>query len=116
VSYVRRAAPISASELDQRVVILARTTEEDARGQSTEGWRNIAAVAARARPTTSREVFKDGAVQSLGTVVFGIRYRAGLTAAGAVRWRGTVYELLGEPINIDGANHTLELIAGTKPT
>jgi SPP1 family predicted phage head-tail adaptor len=110
-----RLRPISASELDQTIVLLTRTRARDTRGQIADQWSDSAVVAARARPISAREVFADGAVQALDSVEFGIRYRAGMTSAGGVRWRGRTYELLGDPINVDGGNHTLELIARAVP-
>lgn len=109
------ARPVSANELDQRVTLLTPSSTQDAVGQTVSGWTDGAAVWARARPTTSREAFRDGAVMALDTIAFAIRYRAGLSATNAVRWRGKVYQLLAEPVNVDGGNHTLELICGTKP-
>jgi SPP1 family predicted phage head-tail adaptor len=103
------AAPISAAELDQRVTLQTRETTQDAVGQESEAWVSGATVWARARPLRGREFFAAGATQSQETIVFGIRYRPGLTSGMRVLWRNVAYELTAEPVNVDGGNHTLEL-------
>ena len=110
-----RQAPISASERDQPITLLKASTTDDEAGQIVKGWTDLETVWARVRPVSSREVFRNGAVAAFGTIVFGITYRPGLESTGAVRWKGKVYELTAEPINVDGANHTTELVAGVRP-
>lgn len=109
--------PISAGELDQRVTIQTRQSGQDAVGQAVETWGDDTVVWARARPLRGREFFAAGATQSQETIVFGIRYRSGLTSAMRVLWNGETYPLTAPPVNVDGGNHTLELICtGGRPT
>lgn len=112
-----RALPISAGELDQRITLQTRVATQDAVGQTSEVWGSDVELWARARPLRGSEFFAAGATQAQETVVFGIRYRAGLTSAMRVLWNGAPYDLTAPPINVDGGNHTLELVCtGGRPT
>jgi SPP1 family predicted phage head-tail adaptor len=110
-----RTAAIDAGERDQPIQLLKAGKGQDEAGQTVKGWTDIATVWARVRPATARELQRNGAVLGLDSIVFGISYRPGIESSGAVRWKGKVYELTGVPVNVDGANHTLELITGARP-
>lgn len=112
-----RTPPISAGELDQRITLQTRQAGQDAVGQEIETWGGDVALWARARPLRGREFFAAGATQSQETIIFGIRYTPGLTSAMRVLWNGEVYPLTAPPVNVDGGNHTLELICtGGRPS
>ena len=39
-----------------------------------------------------------------------IRYRAGVTAAMRVLWRGVPHAIVADPVDVNGGRHTLELL------
>ena len=106
----------AAGALDQRVIIQRRTTGEDALGQRVESWSDVCTVWASAQPLRGRELIAADAVQSKVSVRFRIRHRSGVTGTLRVQWRGVNHAIVGEPIDVDGGRHTLELMceAGTQ--
>lgn len=100
----------SAGRMDQRVTLRTPATAEDALGQRTAGWTDVCTVWAQAQPLRGREFLAAGAAQGSATVRFRLRYRAGITAAMQVVWGGVAHAIVGEPINVDGGQHTLELM------
>lgn len=100
----------SAGKLDQRLTIQAPAATVDALGQRIESWATVVAVWGSAQPLRGREFFAAGAINSEATVRFRIRYRAGITAAMRVLWRGVPHALVAEPMDVDGGRHTLELL------
>jgi SPP1 family predicted phage head-tail adaptor len=104
-------SPIPAGALDQRITLQHRSATLDALGQATESWVDMATVWASAQPLRGREFFAAGAMQSEASVRFRIRYRAGVTGAMRVLWRGEPHAIVAPPIDVDGGRHTLELMA-----
>jgi SPP1 family predicted phage head-tail adaptor len=100
---------IAAGKLDQRITLQAPGTTEDALGQPIAGWTDVATVWAEAAPMRSRELTAGGAASSQIEVVFRLRYRTGLDASMRVLWRGVPYALVGDPVDVRGGRHTLEL-------
>lgn len=96
--------------MDQRVTLRAPSASEDALGQRVAGWSDVCTVWARAQPLRGREFLAASASQSEATVRFGLRYRAGVTSAMQVVWGGVAYAIVGQPIDVDGGKHTLELM------
>lgn len=101
---------LSAGRMDQRVTLRAPSTSEDALGQRVAGWTDVCTVWAQAQPLRGREFLAAGASQSEATVRFRLRYRAGVTGAMQVVWGGVAHAVVGEPIDVDGGKHTLELM------
>lgn len=103
----------AAGKRDQRITLQQRTATVDALGQGVETWTDVATVWASAQPLRGREFFAAGAMQSQADVRFGMLYRAGITGAMRVLWRGVPHALVAEPIDVDGGRHTLELMAAS---
>lgn len=101
---------MNAGEFDQRVTLQAPSSSVDGLGHRTETWAPVATVWAKAQPLRGREFFAAGQVQSEAAVRFFIRYRAGLTGAMRVVWRGVAHALVAEPIDANGKRETLELM------
>lgn len=106
-------ARITAGMLDQRITIQARAAGQDALGNASGAWTDVATVWARARPLRSRELFAAGQTQNVSDVEFTIRWRADVTHAMRIMWRGVAHEITGAPIDVDGQRQWMELLASS---
>ena len=106
-------ARISAGDLTQRITLQSRATAQDALGNASGAWSDVATVWARARPLRSRELFAAGAIQNITDVEFTINYRADVASTWRVLWRGVPHDIIGQPIDIDGQKTWLQLLAAT---
>lgn len=104
-----RAQRPAAGEMDQRVVLQQRAAGVDGRGQASGAWADVATVWARVRMAGVRDFAAADQQQSTLDAVLQIRWRADVQAHWRVMWRAQPYEIVGEPIDLDGARHTLEL-------
>lgn len=104
-------ARITSGQLTQRITLQQRASGVDVLGQASGAWQTVAEVWARARPLRSRELFLAGAIQNLSDVEFTIRWRADITSHMRVLWRAQPYEITGEPIDVDGQQQWLEILA-----
>jgi SPP1 family predicted phage head-tail adaptor len=100
----------AAGSLDQRITLQAPTATLDDRGQRVLDWATVAEVWAQAQPLRGREFFAAGAMQSQVEVRFRIRWRPDVQGTMRILWRGVPYAIVGEPIDVDGGRHTLELM------
>jgi SPP1 family predicted phage head-tail adaptor len=111
----------AAGNRNQLVTIEAPSQSTDGLGQRVETWAAITDgtdIWAAALPIRGREFFAAGTMQNETTVRFVIDYRADVTYAMRVVWNGVPHAIVGEPINVNGMNHTLELMcaAGGRDT
>lgn len=104
---------VTAADLRDQVVLQARAAGVDAHGQESTSWTTLATVWAKAEPLRGRDFFAAGQTQSAVTTRFAIRWRADLTGAHRVLWRGVPYDIDGQPIDVDGRRHTLEMMCQT---
>jgi SPP1 family predicted phage head-tail adaptor len=104
-------ARIHAGLLTQRITLQSRNSGVDVLGQASGSWSTVAEVWARARPLRSRELFAAGQIQNLTDVEFAIRWRADVRSTWRVLWRGQPYDITGEPIDVDGQQQWLEILA-----
>ena len=105
-----RTARISASELDQRITLQTRTSGVDAVGQDIETWNDLITVWARVRPLRGRDLIIANSAASKDRIVFGIRYMPGVDSTERLIWKSQTYDITVPPINVDGANHTIEIM------
>lgn len=101
---------LNAGELDQRVQLLQPTVTKDALGQRVATFAAVSTVWGKLLSTVSREAVRAGAVEDAATVGFRIRFRADVLRTWRVQWRGQVYELTGDPIDVKGARVALDLM------
>jgi len=95
-------ARISAGDLTQRITLQSRASAQDALGNASGAWSDVATVWARARPLRSRELFAAGQTENLTDVEFTIRWRDDVDSTWRVLWRGVAHDITGAPIDIDG--------------
>lgn len=107
---------IPAGQRNQRITIQSPGATVDALGQPIDApWVDVATVWARARPVRSRErIAADGSATE-SDVAFGFSWRAGVTSGMRVLWRGMPYSIVGEPADVDGGKHTLEVVCKSGP-
>lgn len=107
---------LAAGDLRERVTIQQRAEALDAIGENTGGWVDLATVWASAEPLSGNEYFAAGQQQQTVDVRFRIRYRADVTGAMRVVWRGEPHDIVGPPINVEGRREYLELmtVQGTR--
>lgn len=101
---------LAAGDLRERVTIQQRPVSLDSIGENTAAWVDVATVWASAEPLSGREYFASGQQQQTVDVRFRIRYRADVTGAMRVLWRGQVHDIVGPPINFQGRREFLELM------
>ena len=101
---------INAGDLDQFITLQERAAGQNAHGQANGAW-SAALTDIRARVDTrpGADPFVAGQEHATMPVTFRIRYRAGVHERMRVLWRGVPYELVGQPINVQGANVALDL-------
>lgn len=104
---------IAAGQMNQRLTLQRRADGADSIGQPNGEWITVATVWGRTRPMRSRERLAADQVQNVSDVVFSIRWRADINATWRVVWRGKPHNVIGEPIDVDGARTVLELMAST---
>lgn len=102
---------MQAGQLNQWVTVQAPSSSVDALGQRVETWADVFEDWAQAQPLRGREFFAAGAMQSEATVRFRLRWRAGVAANMRVVWRGVAHAIVGEPIDVDGRQRWLEIMA-----
>lgn len=106
------AKHITASDLRHQITIEHRAADADnALGEAVPDWQPLATgVWAQKQPLRGREYFAAGQMQTPADVRYRIRYRAGITAAMRLVDDGQLFDIVGEPIDVDGAGITLELM------
>ena len=113
MSTTAATARINAGLLTQRIDLQSRAAGQDVLGQASGSWSTVATVWARARPLRSRELFAAGTVQNITDVEFTIRWRSDVRSTWRIQWRGQAYEITGEPIDVDGQQQWLEILAAS---
>jgi SPP1 family predicted phage head-tail adaptor len=105
-----------AGAFDQRVQLQVQTVGQCADGTRTEPWADWGGLRwAQVLPTTGRDLIAAGTQQHEATVKVRIRWVDGVTGAMRLLWRGRVHQLVGDPIDITGGRHTLELLCKAGP-
>lgn len=103
------AVRLQPGEMDQVVSLFEPTTVRDAFGQHTE-YVLRAKVTARVRPLRGREYFAAGQLQSPATMEISIYWRIDVRAWWRVEWMGRMYDVTGEPADVDARHDALELL------
>lgn len=113
MSTTAATARIHSGLLTDRIKLQSRAAGVDVLGQASGAWQTVATVWARARPLRSRELFAAGQVQNITDVEFTIRWRSDVRANWRVLWRGQPHDITGEPIDVDGQQQWLEILASS---
>lgn len=110
---------INAGDLDQFITLQQRASGVDALGNANGAWENVSGltdIRAKVDTRPGQDFFAAGQDQATYPATFRIRYRETITSTMRVVWRGQVFEIVGQPINVKGANVAIDLqcIAGQK--
>ena len=103
-------ATINPGALNQRLTLQQPAASLNGLGETAGSWTDVATVWGQAQPLRGREFLAAAQLQSTLDVRFRIRYRADVRATWRVLWQGEAHEIVGEPINVDGAGVLLELM------
>lgn len=106
---------IPAGQLDQRLTLLAPTVAEDAHGQRVETFAAAGTVWAAVLSVRMQDQQAAQALNAVAEQRFRIRYRADVLGTWRVQWRGTTFEVLGMPIDVQGARTALDLVCRSLP-
>jgi SPP1 family predicted phage head-tail adaptor len=93
--------------LDQRISFEQRQPGEDDLGQPSGAWVTAFSCWAKVSQTTSAETFSEGQMQARTPATFYIRFRTDIDVAMRINWKGSYFEMVGEPIDSTGGRHTL---------
>jgi SPP1 family predicted phage head-tail adaptor len=87
---------MEAGKLDRQITLQAATATGNAYGEDVTTWGDNLQVWANVRHQTAREVFLADQQQARQTLIFTIRYRAGITAGKhRVQYEGVTYDITG---------------------
>lgn len=83
-----------AAQLYYRITIQARAATQDAFGQQAVTWSDVATVWAGIEHIDGRETVASGTVNPAATAKITIRFRADVTPAMRVTYRGDAYDIV----------------------
>lgn len=101
--------------LRHRVVIEQSTLTADALGQAVEAWTTYATMWAEIKPLKGRQLEAAQAANSEVTARVTMRYVSGVSPKWRLRHGTTVYRIVGEIINPNMMNKTLEFMVTQQP-
>lgn len=99
-----------ASRLRHRMVLQEKgTVTQSASGQEEFTWVDVAILPSEARPTSGREVLRNGVSLALATTIVSTRYRAGVKPQMRLLWGDRTLGI-EQAIDVDGRGRELELL------
>lgn len=101
---------LNSAHLTQRLQLLQPTVTKDDHGQRVATFAPVTTVWAQLLSMVSREAVRAGAVDGGATAGFRIQWRQGIDRTWRVQWRGQVFELVAQPIDVKGARVALDLM------
>ena len=103
---------MQAGLLRQRVTLQQRSTGEDALGQQTLVWTDVATFSAHVEQLSGRELMTANAEHAEDTARVTIRYRAGVVEKMRLLFGATIYDITGIS-DLDGRRRMLEVMCKT---
>lgn len=79
--------------MDQRVVLQVRQDVRDDHGQQVGAWVPLATVWAAIKPFRGREYLAAGQMQEGAQMVVTVRWRADVSSANRLVWRGEIFDI-----------------------
>lgn len=104
---------LAAGKRTEVIVLQRRAAGQDSRGQESTSWVDADTPPetwAMVKPVRGQEFFAAGQMQSRADVVVNIRYRADVDSTWRLLWRDQPFEIVADPIDIDGAKTDMELM------
>jgi len=106
------AKQLIPSDFNAQVTILQRVDTNNARGEPVAAWVAVAGLSgiwAKRMPLRARELVAAGQLHAPVDERYQVRYRAGITGAMRLQHGAVVYDIVGEPVDVDNAHITLEI-------
>lgn len=103
---------INAGQLDERVTLQAKAATQNALGEVTGAWADVATVWAKVEPLRGREFFASGQMNSSVDHRVTIRWRSGVVPTMRLQWRGQPLEVISV-IEPSAARTVLELMCAS---
>lgn len=100
---------IKPGQMRYRVTVKQRSTTRNALGEPQQVWDEVGIFWASKEPLIGDEFFKAEAVQSRVNIKFRLRYTPVIDGTMRLEHNGDTYEILGEPVNVNGLNRELLL-------
>ena len=100
-----------SGRLQWRVEILKINRTPDGSGGYTTAWVNYATRWSDIQPLSGKERFAEGQIQNPTQIMFRLRYDPDVTAEMRIRYKGKVYQIIGQPINVRNEEIELEINA-----
>lgn len=100
-----------------QISIQHRVDTVNSRGEVIPAWADLhTGIWAAREPLRGRDYFAAGQMQTPADVRFTARWRPGITPLMRVMHAGQPYDIVGEPIDVDGRRVTIELmcVAGVR--
>jgi SPP1 family predicted phage head-tail adaptor len=101
---------VQAGKLRHRVTFQKNSGLKDATGSRKPIWDDVCTINAEINPLSAREVLASKAVMSDASVKIIIRYRSDITSAMRIKYKDTIYSIVGEPINPNMRNRELQIM------
>jgi len=96
-------------EFDQRITLERLTTSANELNEPVGAWEEAMRAWARVRPVSQRDMVEADHPWSSGTYIFTIRRCGSFSAQDImtmrIDWRGDLYEVIGEPLWLDGRRY-----------
>lgn len=98
-------------DLNQQIDIQHRADTVNGLGEAVPTWQALhAGVWAQHQPLRGRELLAANQLHAPVEARFRIRFRPGITPAMRVLHKGVAYDIVGQPVDVDGAGRTLEIM------
>lgn len=104
---------IDAGLMTHRVTLQSPGTGGDGLDTALETWTDVATVWAQVQPLRGKEYTEARSLGSEAEVRIRIWYRADVTSAWRVLWRGVPHVLVAPPIDVAGQARALELMCAS---
>ena len=103
---------MAAGKRRHKLTIQQRATSRDALGGQSTSWVTVSTPWAEALPIRGTNFVNLAVAGSDLTIKFVLDYLDGasITPAMRVLWNGEQHEVVGQPINVNGRNRTIELM------
>lgn len=110
---------LDAGDFDQQITLQQRASGVDSLGNANGAWEDVSGLTgiwAKVDTRPGQDFFAAGQDQATYPATFRVRYRTTILPTMRVVWRDQVFEIVGQPINVKGANVATDIqtIAGQK--
>ncbi len=99
---------VAVPTMRTQITLQAPTYTVNTLGERVPAWEDQATVWAEATPVRARDAFAAGKEQLPVDVIFRMRHRT-VGDGWRIDWRGDAYQIVGQPIDVDGRRQTLEI-------